>query len=173
MVGERRTICKCSVCDTVVDILDMIGLEISCCGQAMLPLEAKQNCQEGSDTHLPTFEMNAEGLRIIVGEKRHAMHEDHRIEWIEVTSGSVCVRRFLEPGQDPEATFGVRLFDRKITARAYCNLHGLWECSVESRLPRLAAGAAGKDCADKNDGCYVETAKLPHSFSVKQVCAAV
>jgi len=174
MIGQGTTLCKCPVCDTVVEILDMVALEVSCCGQAMAPLPVKDNCQEGSDTHLPTFEASEDGLRVTVGEKPHAMHQDHRIEWIELISGPVCLRRFLEPGQSPEATFGVQFLDDRVRARAYCNVHGLWESSLENQLlvldPRAPAlGRAG--------GNNVRHVRIPSSqrrnFSVERVRAAV
>ena len=34
-------------------------------------------------------------------------------------------REFLQPGQKPEAEFCVQA--EKVTARDYCNLHGLWK----------------------------------------------
>jgi superoxide reductase len=34
-------------------------------------------------------------------------------------------RQFLKPGQSPEATFCIKA--DKVTAREYCNLHGLWK----------------------------------------------
>ena len=34
-------------------------------------------------------------------------------------------RQFLKPGNAPEATFDITA--DQITAREYCNLHGLWK----------------------------------------------
>ena len=33
--------------------------------------------------------------------------------------------KILKPGEKPEATFQIDA--KKVTARAYCNLHGLWK----------------------------------------------
>jgi superoxide reductase len=40
-------------------------------------------------------------------------------------AGDKAYRRFLNPGEAPEATFALQA--DKVTARAYCNLHGLWK----------------------------------------------
>jgi len=64
-------------------------------------------------------------VKVKVGSVAHPMEEKHYIEWIEVIAdGKVC-RQFLKPGQAPEAVFTVKA--AAITARAYCNLHGLWK----------------------------------------------
>lgn len=36
-------------------------------------------------------------------------------------------RAFLKPGDDPKACFSITA--SKVTARAYCNLHGLWQAT--------------------------------------------
>jgi superoxide reductase len=41
-----------------------------------------------------------------------------------IADGKVC-RQFLKPGQAPEAVFPVQT--AAMTARAYCNLRGLWK----------------------------------------------
>jgi len=52
------------------------------------------------------------------------MDESHYIEWIELLVGEKLYRQFLKPGSPPVAEFCVN--SDKATARAYCNLHGLW-----------------------------------------------
>jgi superoxide reductase len=53
------------------------------------------------------------------------MEEKHYIEWIEILADGKICRQYLAPGAPPEATFAVEAAD--ITAREYCNLHGLWK----------------------------------------------
>ncbi|MFH1132583.1 MAG: desulfoferrodoxin family protein, partial [Pseudomonadota bacterium] len=65
------------------------------------------------------------GLLVKVGSVAHPMEEKHYIEWIEVIAdGEVC-RQFLGPDDAPEAIFKTKA--KSLTARAYCNLHGLWK----------------------------------------------
>jgi superoxide reductase len=52
------------------------------------------------------------------------MEEKHYIEWIELLAGGQVLRQHLAPGDKPEAVFLTSA--DKASARAYCNLHGLW-----------------------------------------------
>lgn len=60
-----------------------------------------------------------------VGSVAHPMLNEHYIEWIEVIGDEKIYRQFLSPNTKPEATFSINA--EKITAREYCNLHGLWK----------------------------------------------
>ena len=51
--------------------------------------------------------------------------EKHYIEWIEVIAGDTIQRRYLKPGEAPEALFQIDA--DQVTAREYCNLHGHWK----------------------------------------------
>jgi superoxide reductase len=52
------------------------------------------------------------------------MEEKHYIEWVELLADGKSYRAFLKPGDAPEATFCVAAKD--VSAREYCNVHGLW-----------------------------------------------
>ena len=67
----------------------------------------------------------ADGVKVTVGSVPHPMLEEHYIEWIEIVADGKAYRQFLEPGGSPEALFCVQA--QNITAREYCNLHGLWK----------------------------------------------
>ena len=62
---------------------------------------------------------------VLVGAVAHPMTEEHSIEWIEIMADGRTYRKFLHPGDAPVAEF--RLKADKVTAREYCNLHGLWQ----------------------------------------------
>jgi superoxide reductase len=53
------------------------------------------------------------------------MEEKHWIEWVELIVDGKVYRQFLKPGQPPEAAFSIKA--DTVTAREYCNLHGLWK----------------------------------------------
>ena len=54
------------------------------------------------------------------------MEENHFIEWIEVkTADNKIGKKFLKPGDMPEAEFNARMEIKEV--RAYCNIHGLWK----------------------------------------------
>jgi superoxide reductase len=74
---------------------------------------------------VPVIEKVAGGVKVKVGSVAHPMETKHYIEWIEIVADGKVYRQFLNPGQPPEATFKVEA--AKISAREYCNLHGLWK----------------------------------------------
>ncbi|MGD9097541.1 MAG: desulfoferrodoxin family protein [Desulfobacterales bacterium] len=53
------------------------------------------------------------------------MEEKHFIEFVELIADGQVYRQFLNPGETPEATF--RIDAGQVSAREYCNLHGLWK----------------------------------------------
>jgi len=111
---------KCEVCGNIVEVLHEGAGVLVCCGQNMKLFEEKTQ-DEGKEKHVPVVE----GATIKVGSVAHPMDEDHYIEWIEVIdNGKVC-RKFLKPGDMPEAEPKAQIGDNAIL-RAYCNKHGLW-----------------------------------------------
>jgi superoxide reductase len=87
-------------------------------------LEEKSEDQ-GNEKHVPVVEQTEKGVKVKVGAVEHPMEENHYIEWIEVVvDGKVC-RKFLKPGEAPEAEFA--LGPENIEAREYCSIHGLWK----------------------------------------------
>jgi len=61
----------------------------------------------------------------VSGDLHVVIYGQHYIEWIELIADGKAYRQFLEPGQEPEAMFAVEA--DSVTAREYCNLHGLWK----------------------------------------------
>jgi superoxide reductase len=53
------------------------------------------------------------------------MEEKHWIEFVEIIADGRVYRQYLNPGDKPEAVFNIAA--AKVTAREYCNLHGLWK----------------------------------------------
>ncbi len=121
----RLEVYKCDMCGNIVEVLHAGKGELVCCGQPM-KLLAENTVDAAVEKHVPVVEKTGEGVLVKVGSAAHPMEEKHYIEWIEViAAGKVC-RRFLNPGEAPEALFkGVDGDD--ITAREYCNLHGHWK----------------------------------------------
>lgn len=115
---------KCNICGNIVAILHPGAEELVCCGQPMELLREKTQ-EEGSEKHLPVIEKTESGVRVKVGLIPHPMEEAHFIEWIEIIADGRAYKKFLNPGDKPEAEFEIKA--KKIQARAYCNLHGLWK----------------------------------------------
>jgi superoxide reductase len=122
MTERQKQIFKCPVCDTVVELLESCGLELVCCGPAMVQLWEKTCSPE--DPHALIITKSGNSVKVRVGSRPHEMQADHRIVWIEARSGDKCYRQFLHVGQAPEAVFNIE--GAGITVRAYCNAHGLF-----------------------------------------------
>jgi superoxide reductase len=95
-----------------------------CCGEPM-KLYAENTVDAAKEKHVPVIEKVDGGYKVKVGSVAHPMEEKHYIEWIEIIADGKAYRQFLNPGDAPEATFKINA--AKITAREYCNMHGLWK----------------------------------------------
>ncbi len=122
---EKLQVYKCTVCGNIVEVLHAGNGELVCCGEAM-QLQVENTVDAAQEKHVPEVEKGSEGLVVKVGSVPHPMEEKHYIEWIEVISGGKVYRKFLNPGDNPEAVF-TDIKDKDIIAREYCNLHGLWK----------------------------------------------
>jgi superoxide reductase len=124
MAIERNQVYRCGVCGNIVEVFHVGGGQLVCCNQPMGLLE-ENTVDAATEKHVPVVEKIAGGFKVNVGSVSHPMEENHFIEWIELIAGDKLYIQFLEPGQEPEATFQVEA--DQATARAYCNLHGLWK----------------------------------------------
>lgn len=123
-MAERLEVYKCGICGNIVEVLHGGAGELVCCGQAMNRLV--ENTEDAAqEKHVPVVEKVEGGVKVKVGEVAHPMEEKHWIEWVEVVVDGKAYRQFLNPGEAPEATFNVE--GDQVTAREYCNLHGLWK----------------------------------------------
>lgn len=121
---EKLQIYKCEVCGNIAEMLHAGAGEMVCCGQPM-KLYKENTVDAAKEKHVPVIEKAAAGIKVKVGSVAHPMEEKHYIEWIEVIADGKAYRKFLNPGEAPEATFELKA--EKVTAREYCNLHGLWK----------------------------------------------
>jgi superoxide reductase len=85
----------------------------------------EQTADFKTEKHVPVIEQYKNGIVVKVGSVPHPMEEKHWIEWIQVIVDGVVLRKFLQPGEKPEARFDV--VGKDIMAREYCNIHGLWK----------------------------------------------
>jgi len=121
---ERLQVYKCEICGNIVEVLHEGAGELVCCGQPM-KLYVENTVDAAREKHVPVVEETECGIKVKVGSVPHPMEEEHYIEWIEVVADGKAYRQFLKPGDAPEALFDI--VAEEITARAYCNLHGLWK----------------------------------------------
>ena len=115
---------KCQVCSNVVQMLRGGQGAMICCGKSMTLLEPN-TVDAAKEKHVPVIEKIAGGYKVKVGSVAHPMEEKHYIEWIELIADERAYRQFLAPGQKPEAVFMIDVVS--VSAREYCNVHGLWK----------------------------------------------
>jgi superoxide reductase len=123
-MAQKLEVYKCEVCGNIVEVLHAGQGELVCCGQPM-KLFKENTVDAAKEKHVPVVEKIAEGCKVKVGSVPHPMEEKHYIEWVEILVDGKAYRQFLKPGDNPEATFNVKA--GQVTAREYCNLHGLWK----------------------------------------------
>ena len=123
-MAERLEIYKCELCGNIVEVIHGGKGELVCCDQAM-KLYKENTVDAAKEKHVPVVEKSADGFKVKVGSVAHPMEDKHYIEWIEVIADGKAYRQFLNPGDAPEAVF--KIDAAQVTAREYCNLHGLWK----------------------------------------------
>jgi len=121
---KRLQVYKCNECGTIAEILVPGQAPIVHCGEPMELLE-EQVAPAAENKHVPVIEKVANGYKVTVGSSPHPMSPTHWIVWIDLIADGRLYRQFLKPGQAPEAFFCVDA--RTVSAREYCNLHGLWK----------------------------------------------
>jgi len=120
-----REIYKCNICGNIVEMLHAGVGELVCCGESMELLEEKTE-DSSVEKHVPYIEKTDDGFLVKVGQNQdHPMEEKHFIEWIQLIADGQAYRKFLKPGEKPQAKFFIKAKD--IEAREYCNVHGLWK----------------------------------------------
>ncbi|MBI4835214.1 MAG: desulfoferrodoxin [Planctomycetes bacterium] len=123
-MAARLQVYKCEICGNIVDVLHEAKGDLVCCGKPMKQM-VENTVDASKEKHVPVVEKTSYGFLVKIGSMPHPMEEKHYIEWIEVLAdGRVC-RKFLKTGDKPEAEFYLKA--ETVTAREYCNLHGLWK----------------------------------------------
>ncbi|MBN2707020.1 MAG: desulfoferrodoxin [Deltaproteobacteria bacterium] len=127
MVTGQNLIYKCELCGAVVEVLDLGADDLTCCNEPMVRLEPG-TVDASREKHVPVIEKVDGGVKVKVGSVAHPMEEKHFIEFIEIIADGKICRKFLAPGEAPEAFFATSA--NSIVAREYCNIHGLWQAEI-------------------------------------------
>lgn len=123
-MAKRMEVYRCNKCGNIVEVLSGGIGQLVCCGEPMELL--KENTTDAAqEKHVPVIEKIDGGYKVKVGSVAHPMEEKHYIQWIELLTEDTAYVAFLMPGMAPEATF--KTDAQKVSAREYCNLHGLWK----------------------------------------------
>jgi len=121
---KKQQIFKCEICGNIIEVLHAGVGQLVCCDQPM-KLVVENSVDAAKEKHVPVIERTQQGILVKIGSVPHPMEEKHYIEWIQLTADSQSYRVFLSPGDQPQALFN--LTATNVTARAYCNIHGLWK----------------------------------------------
>jgi superoxide reductase len=121
---EVRQVYKCEICGNMVEVIHKAGGSLVCCNKPMTLL-VENTVDAAVEKHVPAIEKIEGGVIVKVGEVEHPMLEEHHIEWIEVHTANKLYRKWLKPGEKPEAIF--KIDEEVLFAREYCNIHGLWK----------------------------------------------
>ncbi|AIZ56172.1 superoxide reductase [Candidatus Methanoplasma termitum] len=123
---EKRAIYMCDTCKNVVEGIYSAGGPIpECCGDTMTELKA-QTADVTKEKHVPYIEKKSGGVLVKVGkETAHPMTAEHYIVFIEIEADGILMRKYLNPGDAPEAFF--KTDAKHIVAWEYCNLHKYWK----------------------------------------------
>ena len=121
---KQSQIYKCEICGNIVEVLHEGAGELVCCGKPM-KLIVENTTDAAREKHVPVIEKIADGYKVSVGSVLHPMIDVHYIEWIELDADGQVFRKYLKPGDTPVAIFNVSA--ENVTAREYCNIHGLWK----------------------------------------------
>lgn len=125
-MANRMDVYRCELCGHIIEVVNNGQGTLVCCGQNMTFLA--ENTQDAAvEKHVPVIDVTDDGVKVSVGSVAHPMAEDHYIQWIEVIVGGKTCRKWLNPGDAPEALFKVT--GSPIAAREYCNLHGHWKAT--------------------------------------------
>ena len=119
----------CKHCGNIITYLNNAGVPVSCCGEKMSEL-IPGTTDAAVEKHVPAVTVDGIVVTVRVGEVTHPMLDVHYIQWIvlQTTHGSII--KYLEPNQEPQATFVLADGEQAVAAYEYCNLHGLWKKDI-------------------------------------------
>ncbi len=122
-MAKELEVYKCEICGNIVEVLCGGAGTLVCCGQPM-KLMQENTVDASKEKHVPVYEKSGNKVTVKVGSVPHPMEEKHYIEWIQVLTDKKSYRKFLKPGEQPEASFEIE--EEIVKVREYCNLHLLW-----------------------------------------------
>ena len=124
-MAKKGRIYRCSVCGNIIEVLQEGVGTLVCCNQNMEMLEEKEQDQ-GLEKHVPQIKIDSDIATVTVGNVLHPMGDSHYIQFIQLIVDGNTQTKYLQPNEQPIAEFKLPKEYKNITAREYCNLHGLW-----------------------------------------------
>jgi len=128
---EKNSVYKCSICGNIVEVVHNSSGTLVCCNKNM-ELLSENTVDASKEKHVPVIKKTKNKVFIKIGSIPHPMEPDHYIEFIELIADNNSYKKFLKPGDKPEALFNVSA--ETVTAREFCNLHGLWKTDFTKKI---------------------------------------
>ncbi len=125
-MAKKGKIYRCEICGNIVEVLHEGPGTLVCCGKEMVEMSEKSEDQ-GLEKHVPVVEVVDGIAKVKVGDVPHPMEETHYIEFIQLIVDDFVYTKYLKPGDLTEVEFKLPEEYTKISAREYCNIHGLWK----------------------------------------------
>ena len=122
----KEKIYICSHCKNMVEMINDSGVNIVCCGvkmQEIIPGIVDASVEK----HVPVYKVRGNIVSVEVGSVIHPMIEEHYIEWVSLVTNKGVQRKYLNPNEEPKASFAILDNEEVEAVYAYCNLHGLWK----------------------------------------------
>lgn len=116
---------KCKKCGKVIAMIKDSPSDTICCAESMVELKANTT-DAAVEKHVPVVETNGNVVKVTIGSVLHPMEEKHYIQWIVLETKKGSQLKWLNPGDEPSATFVLSKDDEVVRAYEYCNLHGFW-----------------------------------------------
>ena len=123
-MADKLEVYKCDICGLMIQVMHGADPVPECCGEEM-QLLTENTTDAAQEKHVPVIEKVDGGYKVTVGSVAHPMEDKHYIEFIELLADGKVYTHYLEPGQAPQAVF--KIDANQVSAREYCNLHGLWK----------------------------------------------
>ncbi|PIE70835.1 MAG: desulfoferrodoxin [Deltaproteobacteria bacterium] len=113
----------CHLCGNEVEYIHGGG-PLACCGETTKRM-TENTMDAANEKQVPEIEKIDGSFNVTVGSAARPMEATHCIEWIEFFASGKDHTQYVTPETTPEAVF--RIDAETVTAREFCNLHGVWK----------------------------------------------
>ncbi len=120
---------KCNKCKNILVYVDEKCSGLTCCGEELKEL-VPGTVEASLEKHIPVYEQIENAVNVTVGSVLHPMQPEHYIEWICIQTSTGYQLKYLNPGDEPKASFALTNDEKLEAVYAYCNLHGLWKSTI-------------------------------------------
>lgn len=117
---------RCNHCGNIIVKIKDSTVPVVCCGEQMQEL-IPGTTDAAVEKHIPVYEVNGSAVFVTVGSTAHPMLPEHFITWICLQTNKGFQLKYLNPGEEPKASFMLGDGEKVEAIYEYCNLHGLWK----------------------------------------------